>query len=68
MRDLALLVDKVDPDAVVDDMLVTLLPGETVAWQVSSAADVDPDAFLDRRVLRSANQLLHPAATAADPA
>ena len=38
VRDLALLVDKVDPDAVVDDMLVTLLPGESVTWQVTSAA------------------------------
>ena len=33
VRDLALLVDKVDPDAVVDDMLATLLPGETVVWE-----------------------------------
>ena len=60
VRDLALLVDKVDPDAVVDDMLATLLPGETVVWEVFSSADVEPDAFLDRTVLRSANQLLHP--------
>jgi beta-mannosidase len=60
VRDLALLVDKVDPDAVVDDMLTTLLPGETLTWQVSSNGDADPDAFLQPTVLRSANQLVHP--------
>ena len=59
LRDLTLLVDKVDPAAVVDDMLATLLPGESVSWQVPSHADVDPEAFLHPTVLRSANQLVH---------
>ncbi len=59
MRDLALLVDKVDPDARADDMLVTLLPGESVTWQVTSALEVEPAAFLAPAVLRSANQLVH---------
>jgi beta-mannosidase len=67
VRDLALLVDRVDPDAVVDDMLATLLPGESVVWEVSSSADVDPHAYLHGSVLRSANQLLHPAAASAQP-
>jgi beta-mannosidase len=58
VRDLALLVDKVDPDAVVDDMLVTLLPGESAAFTVRSDASFDPSRLLERRVLRSANQLL----------
>ncbi len=58
VRDLALLVDKVDPDAVVDDMLVTLLPGETVTWRVKSALAIDPDDLLAPAVLRSANQLV----------
>ena len=58
MRDLALLVDKVDGDAVVDKMLITLLPGETTSFQVTSTAKLDPDAFLSPRVLRSANDLL----------
>jgi beta-mannosidase len=60
VRDLALLVDKVDADAIVDDMMTTLLPGETLTWQVTSSADADPDAFLHPTVLRSANQLVHP--------
>jgi beta-mannosidase len=59
VRDLALLVDKVDPDAIVDDMLTTMLPGETLTWQVTSSADADQDAFLHPTVLRSANQLVH---------
>jgi beta-mannosidase len=60
VRDLAMLVDKVDPDAVVDDMLTTLLPGESVTWEVSCRGDIDPETLLHPSVLRSANQLLHP--------
>jgi beta-mannosidase len=58
VRDAALLADKVAPDAVVDDMLVTLLPGETVTWHVATAADIDPLALLTPNVLRCANQLV----------
>jgi beta-mannosidase len=58
VRDLALLVDKVDGDAVVDTMLITLLPGETATFTVRSRAKLDPNAFLSPRVLRSANDLL----------
>ena len=66
VRDLALLVDKVDPVATVDDMLITLLPGETVTFEVRSDVDFDPRQLLERRVLRSANQLLTPAAQLAE--
>jgi beta-mannosidase len=55
---LALLVDKVDPDALVDDMLVTLLPGESTVFTVTSALDVDPALFQVAGVLRSTNQLV----------
>ncbi|HEY1487487.1 MAG TPA: hypothetical protein VGF84_15380, partial [Micromonosporaceae bacterium] len=58
VRDLALLVDKLAPDAVVDDMLVTLLPGDTIVFHVQTTASLSPDALTDRSVLRSANQLL----------
>ncbi len=57
VRDLALLVDKLDPAAVVDDMLVTLLPGESATFTVVSAVSIS-EADLTPRVLRSANQLL----------
>ena len=58
VRDLSVLADRVSPDAVVDDMLLTLLPGESACFLVSTAATGDPAAFLDPSVLRSANQLV----------
>ncbi|TDC49189.1 glycoside hydrolase family 2 protein [Jiangella ureilytica] len=58
VRDLALLADKAHPDAVVDDQLVTLLPGEQVTFRVSAPPGLDPAAFMDPRVLRTANDLL----------
>jgi beta-mannosidase len=56
-RDLTLLADRVAPDAHVDTALVTLLPGESATFVVHTAAEVEPEAFLDPLVLRSANQL-----------
>ena len=58
VRDLALLVDKLDAAATVDDMLVTLLPGERVTFSVSSGLTLDAAELTSSRVLRSANQLL----------
>lgn len=58
VRDLVLLADALDPDAVVEDGLVTLLPGESVTIAVRGAADADPDAFAAPPVLRSANDLV----------
>jgi beta-mannosidase len=60
-------VDKVDPEAVVDDMLVTLLPGESVVFDIASRADVDPSAFTEPRVLRTVNSLLPVSGEAAPP-
>ena len=48
----------VDPDAVVDDMLVTLLPGEQVVFAVRCAELTDPQELLRPDVLRSTNQLV----------
>jgi beta-mannosidase len=58
VRDLALLVDRVAPDAVVDDMLVTLLPGERIVFAIATAAPMTLEQLIDPRVLRSANQLV----------
>ena len=58
VRDLALLVDKLDTAARVDDQLVTLLPGESVTFAVKSAAEIDDAAWGASTVLRSANQLV----------
>ncbi|MEV6302302.1 glycoside hydrolase family 2 protein [Actinoplanes sp. NPDC051861] len=60
-RDVAVLADRVDPDAVVDDMLVDLLPGETHTFTVTSTATVDGEVFGAPEVLRSANSLTIPA-------
>ena len=60
-RDVALLADRVAPDATVDDMLADLLPGETRSFLVRTRAVVDPAAFLAPEVLRTANSLAVPA-------
>jgi beta-mannosidase len=59
-RDLALLVDKLDQAARVDDMLLTLLPGSSVRLHVSSPSTLDEAALVGPGVLRSANQLYYP--------
>ena len=58
VRDITLLVDKLDPAASVDSGLVTLLPGETWTFHVRGVDELDADAVGDPRVLRSANQLV----------
>ena len=58
VKDLALLADRLDPDAVVDDMLLTLLPGETARLHVRTERELPRDAFTDPAVLRCANQLV----------
>lgn len=60
-RDVALLADRVAPDAVVDDALVTLLAGERHTFTVRTAAEVDPAELTAPPVLRSANALHAPA-------
>ncbi|RJT89028.1 glycoside hydrolase family 2 protein [Cryobacterium melibiosiphilum] len=58
VRDLALLVDQVDPAAGVTDMLVTLLPGEHVTFDITSQAELTAADLSCPLVLRSANQLV----------
>ncbi|MFC3687052.1 glycoside hydrolase family 2 protein [Aquipuribacter hungaricus] len=58
VKDVALLVDVVDPDAVVDDGLLTLLPGERATFRVRCRELEDPEALLSPHVLRSVNQLV----------
>jgi beta-mannosidase len=57
-RDLSLLADVADPEAEVDAMLVTLLPGERVTFRVSTRSSAPSDRFLAPDVLRSANDLV----------
>jgi beta-mannosidase len=55
LRDVTLQPDRLTPDATVDRSLVTLLPGETVTFQVRSPVPLDPSALLTRPVLRCVN-------------
>ncbi|MGN7703859.1 glycosyl hydrolase 2 galactose-binding domain-containing protein [Cellulosimicrobium sp. 22601] len=62
VRDVALLADKLHPGLRADDMLVTLLPGESVTFHVTgpdaALAGVEPGGLVAPRVLRSTNQLV----------
>ncbi|MFE3516846.1 glycoside hydrolase family 2 protein [Streptomyces sp. NPDC059166] len=57
LRDVALFPDRLDPAAEVDDMLVTLLPGESAVFHVTGAVLDDPGALGARPVLRCVNDL-----------
>jgi beta-mannosidase len=63
VKDVALLADRLAPDAEVDQLLVTLLPGETAELAVTTRAALEPDALVGPDVLRSANQLVVAART-----
>ena len=56
VRDLFVMVDKVDPNATVDEGLVSLLPGESVTFHITTDTD-NAQGFADADVLRSANDL-----------
>jgi len=53
VRDVALFVDRLHPDAEVDDMIVTLFPGETAEFVVTSPVPLDEAALASAPVLRS---------------
>jgi beta-mannosidase len=57
LKDLCLFVDRIHPDASVDDMLVTLLPGESRAFRVSCAVGLTAKMLGASPVFRCANQL-----------
>jgi len=57
VRDLCLFADRLDPGARVDDMLITLLPGEEVELRVEAADIADPEALLAPPVLRYVNDV-----------
>ncbi|MGV8976621.1 MAG: glycoside hydrolase family 2 protein [Cellulomonas sp.] len=60
LKDVMVFPDRLDPSAVVDQMLVTLLPGESRTLTVASTADLDPRDLTTPPVLWSVNHLLHP--------
>lgn len=58
LRDLALFPDRLDPSSTVDDMLITLLPGESVTFRVDTAERLDPEVLTAPPVLRCVNDLV----------
>jgi beta-mannosidase len=58
IKDLCLFVDRLHPDAVVDDMLLTLLPGDSRTFRVTTPAPLDAAALGCAPVLRSAGDLV----------
>ncbi|MGN7860429.1 glycoside hydrolase family 2 protein [Microbacterium sp. 22303] len=58
VRDLTLLVDKIDPDAVTEQGLVTLLPGESTVFTVRHTSPLDESLLRSPRVIRTANELV----------
>jgi beta-mannosidase len=62
-RDVTLLVDRLDPEASVDDALVTLPAGATVTFTVRTAAQLSAADLTGPLVLRSANDLSRARAT-----
>ena len=57
LKDLCLFVDRIHPDASVDDMLVTLLPGESRTFRVTCPVPLDAAMLGASPVFRCANQL-----------
>ena len=57
VRDAFCMVDKVNPDASIDGGMVSLLPRESVEWNITSAKVENPEAFIAANVLRCANDL-----------
>ncbi|EJL49136.1 beta-galactosidase/beta-glucuronidase [Rhizobium sp. CF122] len=58
LKDLCLMSDRLDPDAVVDSMLVTLLPGESHIFTLRTATALSASDITIGAVLRSANDLV----------
>ncbi|HYF47937.1 MAG TPA: glycoside hydrolase family 2 protein [Planctomycetota bacterium] len=56
LRDLALFIDRLDPDAEVSDQLVDLLPGETAVFTFRSSKPLSKTALTSAPVLQCANR------------
>ena len=57
IRDLTLYVERLHPDARVDDGAVTLLPGESHTFRVDTPVDLDAEALSTAPVLRTSSEL-----------
>ena len=57
LRDICLFADRLDPEARVNDQLITLVPGESYTFTVHSGKQLPIDALTCAPVLRCANDL-----------
>jgi beta-mannosidase len=57
----ALLADRAAPDAVADESLITLFPGETATITVRTGTELSAERLTAPDVLRNANQLVEAA-------
>lgn len=57
LRDVAVFVDRLDPDATVSDQLVTLLPGEPFTFEIHAKKDLTKEDLTAAPVFQCANQL-----------
>ncbi|MBB5869452.1 beta-mannosidase [Allocatelliglobosispora scoriae] len=57
LRDLTLFPDRLDPSAEVDDAMITLLPGESASFLVTTSATLDAAALTTAPVLRCVNDI-----------
>ncbi|WP_037578025.1 glycoside hydrolase family 2 protein [Phaeacidiphilus oryzae] len=60
-RDVSLFADRLAPDAEADEMLVTLLAGESHSFLIRTGERLDPAELTGPLVLRTANDLREPA-------
>lgn len=58
VKDLVISPDRLDPSASVDDMLLTLLPGEEYVVEVTSERVLDEEKLVSYPVVQSVNHLL----------
>lgn len=58
LKDLCLMADRLDPSAVVDSMLITLLPGESHTFSIRTKRTFKAEDITQGVVLRCANDLL----------
>ncbi|MEV4169669.1 glycoside hydrolase family 2 protein [Nonomuraea sp. NPDC049709] len=58
LRELALFPDRLDPAASVDEQLVTLLPGESAVFEVTTGRELDTRALTAFPVLRCVNEVV----------
>ncbi len=55
LRDLAIFPDRLDPDALIDDQIITLLPGECHTFTITTHRPLEAQELTTRPVLQMAN-------------